>query len=196
MALEIKNKVAKLNEKPFTEIVSNIRPYGLRGDIFDNPQKYNLSEFSTEKLPNCYQIIGLKNLKRTIFYVPKSFPIPKSGALDKYKIFIPRNYGQGDFGEMPYAPILAEPDTACTETFLEIGPFETKTEMQNCFSYMKTKFFRTLVSLFKHDQSACWRVYQFVPLQDFSKPWTDAELYKKYNLSTEDINFIESKIKN
>ena len=38
-------------------------------------------------------------------------------------------------------------------------------------------------------------VYQYVPMQDFSKPWTDEELYKKYNLTQEEIDFIESMIR-
>ena len=60
---------------------------------------------------------------------------------------------------------------------------------------MKTKFFRFLVMLKKNTQNGTRGVYQFVPLQDFSKPWTDEELYKKYNLSKEEIDFIESMIK-
>ena len=60
---------------------------------------------------------------------------------------------------------------------------------------MKTKFFRILVSACKISQHAPSKAYRFVPIQDFSKPWTDEELYKKYNLSQEEIDFIESMIK-
>ena len=62
-------------------------------------------------------------------------------------------------------------------------------------SYIKTKFFRFLVLLKKNTQDATSKVYQFVPIQDFSKPWTDEELYKKYNLTQEEIDFIESMIR-
>ena len=61
--------------------------------------------------------------------------------------------------------------------------------------YIRTNFFRALVSIRKQDQSASKAVYHYVPLQDFSKPWTDQELYKKYNLTQEEINFIESMIR-
>lgn len=65
----------------------------------------------------------------------------------------------------------------------------------NVISYVCTKFFRFLVSLKKISQDATQRVYEFVPMQDFSKPWTDEELYAKYGLTDEEINFIESMIK-
>jgi len=60
---------------------------------------------------------------------------------------------------------------------------------------MKTKFFRFLMSLIKNTQNISRGVYAFVPVQDLSKPWTDEELYKKYDLSQEEIDFIESMIK-
>ena len=84
---------------------------------------------------------------------------------------------------------------ACTETFIEFGPFETQDELNNFYSYFKTKFFRAMVGIRKQDQGASRAVYHYVPLQDFSKPWTDAELYKKYKLTKEEIDFIESVIK-
>ena len=62
-------------------------------------------------------------------------------------------------------------------------------------SYISTKFFRFLVSVRKISQDATQKVYQFVPMQDFSKPWNDAELYAKYGLSDEEVAFIESMIK-
>ena len=62
-------------------------------------------------------------------------------------------------------------------------------------SYISTKFFRFLVSVRKISQDATQKVYQFVPMQDFSKPWTDAELYAKYGLTDEEIAFIESMIR-
>ena len=83
----------------------------------------------------------------------------------------------------------------CTETFIQIGPFQTEIEAKNALSYFKTKFFRALVGIRKQDQGASKAVYQFVPMQDFSKPWTDEELYQKYDLSKEEIDFIESMIK-
>ena len=62
-------------------------------------------------------------------------------------------------------------------------------------TYLKTKFFRFLVLLKKNTQHATSKVYQFVPIQDFKKSWTDKMLYDKYNLSEEEIAFIESMIR-
>ena len=76
-----------------------------------------------------------------------------------------------------------------------IGPFETLLECKNVISYISTKFFRFLVMLLKPTQDALKKVYSFVPMQDFSKPWTDEELYAKYGLTAEEIAFIESMIR-
>ena len=68
-------------------------------------------------------------------------------------------------------------------------------ECNNVISYIKTRFFRYLVFIKKKTQDAARDVYQFVPLQDFTRPWTDADLYAKYGLTDEEIQFIESMIK-
>ena len=65
----------------------------------------------------------------------------------------------------------------------------------NIISYIRTCFFRYLVSVKKKTQDAARDVYQFVPLQDFSHPWTDEMLYKKYGLTEDEIAFIESMIR-
>ena len=98
-------------------------------------------------------------------------------------------------GEGLPTPVLATPGNLCTETFLEIGPFDSEKEATNCIQYISTKFFRTLVGIRKITQDATQKVYHYVPMQDFSKPWTDEELYKKYGLSREEINFIESMVR-
>ena len=67
--------------------------------------------------------------------------------------------------------------------------------MNNAASYMKTKFFRALVAVNKISQDSYAKVYDGVPMQDFSKPWTDEELYVKYDLTDEEVAFIESMIR-
>lgn len=71
----------------------------------------------------------------------------------------------------------------------------TEDTLNNIITYIYTKFFRYLVSIKKKTQNGPRGVYQFVPIQDFTKPWTDEELYKKYNLSDEEIKYIEDMIK-
>ena len=90
---------------------------------------------------------------------------------------------------------IAPPGAVCTETYLVIGAFDTEEEAQSLVTYMKTRFFRFLVSLTMFSHHITKSGYQFVPVQDFSKPWTDEELYDKYELSQEEIDFIESMIR-
>ena len=117
--------------------------------------------------------------------------------VDKYKVYISKAYGER--GAFPYfvlgKPFLGEPLTCCTETYLVFGPFDNKRDAINLISYIKTRFFRFFVLYKKNTQNAARGVYSLVPQQDFSKPWTDEELYKKYNLSADEIAFIESMIK-
>jgi site-specific DNA-methyltransferase (adenine-specific) len=92
-------------------------------------------------------------------------------------------------------PFLGEPGTCCSETYLVIGPFESNKICLNVMSYIRTRFFRFLVLLMKPTQHASAKVYGLVPIQDFSKNWTDEELYKKYGLTQDEIAFIESMIR-
>lgn len=92
-------------------------------------------------------------------------------------------------------PFYGAPNTACTETYLVIGPFADEKICRNVMSYIATKFFRFLVLLRKPSQHATSKVYGFVPIQDFSKCWTDEELYTKYGLTDEEIAFIDSMIR-
>lgn len=192
--VSIYRKVRKMNEESFIKLVSSMKPYGLRGDFFKNPKKYGLPQIEEKKFNDCLTIYGLLGNKRTERYITKDYPLPKKEFLNEYKIFMARNQGSGIFGETFSEPILAKPGELCTETFIEIGPFKSEQEMKNCYSYIKTKFFRAMVGVRKIDQGASQGVYKYVPIQDFSKAWTDEELYKKYNLSKNEIKFIEENV--
>ena len=120
-----------------------------------------------------------------------------NAILDKYKVCIAKAYGER--GNFPYLvlgkPFIAEPNSCCTETYLVLNSFDNIKKAENMVSYVKTKFFRFLVLLKKNTQNAPRGVYQFVPIQDFSHPWTDEMLYKKYSLDKDEIAFIESMIR-
>ena len=83
----------------------------------------------------------------------------------------------------------------CTETYLVVGPFAGLEQAQNVLSYTQTKFFHVMVSMMKITQNTMQKAYSLVPMQDFSRSWTDADLYAKYALTDEEIAFIESTIK-
>ena len=76
-----------------------------------------------------------------------------------------------------------------------LGAFDTEAEARNCFSYATTRFFRFLIAVRSSAQDLARSAYSFVPKQDFSKPWTDPELYSKYGLSDDDIAYIERLIR-
>lgn len=191
----IYKKVREKGETSFMSIVSSMRPFGLRGDFFKNSEKYNLPSVRDVYKEGDIIIHGLEKNKRVQKYVSATYPFPKREYIAKYKMFMSRNQGTGMLGETFSTPIFAGPNEACTETFLVIGLFEAEQEMMNCWSYMTTKFFRTMVGVRKVDQSMSQSVYSYVPMQDFSKSWTDEELYEKYDLTDEEIAFIESMIR-
>jgi len=117
--------------------------------------------------------------------------------IESWKVFIPMAGSGSD--SFPHSilgkPFVGAPGTACTETYNRIGSFSSKEEAQSVASYVQTRFMRFLVLLHKPSQHASRAVYSYVPLQDFSKPWTDRELYENYNLSEQEIAFIESMIR-
>ncbi len=136
--------------------------------------------------------------ERTFRWISRE-QLPKNAATkDLHKVFIPAANGSMDI--ILGKPFYGEPNSVCSQTFLVIGYDPEKhnfseTECKNIITYIQTKFFRYLVSIKKKTQNGPRGVYQFVPMQDFSKPWTDKELYAKYGLSEEEIAFIESMIK-
>ena len=183
--ISIYRKVYKVTNQYFSEIVSSRKPFG-----FDT----SFDDFSEEK--NNSSDIKIYANKEVGYINPKKV-INHKEWISKPKIYITKAYGAGE--DFPHQiinlPIIETNPSCCTETYIVIGPFENEIFAKNALSYMKTQFFRFMVLLRKNTQDATKIVYSFVPLQDFSKPWTDEELYAKYNLSKEEITFIESMIR-
>ena len=122
--------------------------------------------------------------------------------IDKWKVFTSatsaEHAGQLDKnGQRRVISLLGviPPGSVVTETYILLGAYDTEEEAQNCYSYVRTKFFRFLVSLRSFTQHLARLTYSFVPIQDFSKAWTDEELYLKYNLTDEEIANIETLIR-
>ena len=118
------------------------------------------------------------------------------GWIDRWKVLMTRVQGTSAAVETKFLskPILAGPGTACTETYLVAGHFDTPTEAKNYARYLCTRFVRFLVSLRKSTQDAAKGVYSFVPDLPLDSVWTDAELYRRYGLSEEEIAFIEDQV--
>ncbi len=183
-AISILRKVVKFNEPSFSTKVVPLLAFGLSTDF-----KNYTEEFSQNSL------ILYANNKRV--YIDKKLLPKGANYLNKYKIFISEAYGAGE--DYPHQilnkPFIGEQNSCCTATYMMIAPDENKKKVENALSYIKTKFFRFMVMLKKNTQHATKAVYELVPLQDFSQEWTDEKLYKKYNLTQEEIDFIESMIR-
>jgi len=184
-AVPIIRKITSKEEKFMNQQVSSYRPFGLRtyikpqkdGDIILRWQKgegpYLRSEIS----------IGVE-------------------MIDKWKIISSRSGHEhagnpdkdGKRRVLSVIDILP-PGTICTETYLVIGVYDSKKEAENLVAYMKTKFLRFLVSQFMYSHSITKDTYAFVPILDMQKQWTDELLNKRYDLSEDEITFIESKIR-
>ena len=182
-SIEILKKVLLKKEKSFSDFVSNQKPFGLR-TFFEGEKRRTEDSFKiyTNKGEN---FVKSKDITQNL------------GWVNKHKVYVSMAYGAGE--DFPHQiinkPFYGEPGSCCTETYLVIGPFDSKKLAESVVSYMKTKFFRFLVMLRKNTQHASKAVYTFVPMQDFSEAWTDEKLYKKYKLAKEEIEFIESMIR-
>jgi site-specific DNA-methyltransferase (adenine-specific) len=193
-SISIFRKIMKFNESSFSDIVSANDPFGF--DVRVN-NSYRRVKPSFELKPFEKSILFYYNgwRKEGIGYIDRDKIIKNKELIDGYKILIPKAWGTGNVLTDWLNPMKSEVASCCTETYLIVGPFISKNELENAYNYMQTKFFHILVSLVKITQNTMKKAYQFVPMQDFSEPWTDEKLYKKYGLNEEEIAFIESMIR-
>ena len=185
------------SEERFSSIVSRTKPFGIRKDLFNKPERYpnsGLSETLFEGALKCYGVKGIKGgAKRKIGFITPQTATDRYNAISKYKIFFTTTYSTNAV-EAP-AAILAEKDEICTETFLLIGPFDNQSQRDNCANYMKSTLFRFLLYFAHGTMQVNKEVFNLIPLVDFSKQWTDKELYKKYSITEDEQKFIETIIK-
>ena len=193
-AIPILRKIQKFKEDNFSTLISANDPFGF--DVREeNSYKRIKPSYSLKQSKDCVEFYYNGWRKDGLGYISRTSISKNTNWVDKCKLYIPKAWGTGT-GETDWLkPLLISKPSCCTETYLVIGPFENKKIAQNVFDYTQTKFFHCLTLLIKNTQNAMKKVYQFVPLQDFSHPWTDEMLYKKYNLTSEEIAFIESMIR-
>lgn len=165
-----------------------------------------LPEIFTDDKPECesIQLIGRLNNERVIKFVPKKY-IKGPVNLDKFKVILPKANGSGAIGEVLSTPLVCTPLVGHTQTFISIGELETLDEADSLFKYIKSKFARTLLGVLKITQDNKKGTWKYVPLQDFTInsdiDWTqsvadiDRQLYQKYDLSPEEIAFIETHVR-
>ena len=190
-SVSILRKVQSRTERSFSEMVSPQTPFGLVTSYKGSPKRVNKSDIKM------YISGNEKEFKGGCAFAPLSKVTKGAEMIPWHKVYIGEAYGGGM--AFPHSilskPFYGEPNTICNQSYLVLGPFAKQQVCENVISYIKTKFFRFMVLQKKNAQHAMRGVYQFVPMQDFSKPWTDKELYEKYNLNADEIKFIESMIK-
>src|SRR5574344_70416 len=191
--VSIYHKIKQTKYKPYSSIVSGRSPYGFNTNHYGNVNKINKNDV------NYFERKGMT-------YVPLEKITRNIDTINKYKLFVPKTAEDGKLpGKVIGNVTEAEHNTICSGTYLLVGPFDTKKEMENAKLYMQSKLFRILVAINKITQDAASKVYSIVPIQDFTDKsdinWDesieniDKQLYQKYDLDENEISFIESMIK-
>lgn len=129
-------------------------------------------------------------------YMPRTAVTSNLDWVDRWKVLLVKAHGTSGRDDVTILgkPVIAKPGTACTETYLVIGVCDSEAEARNLASYMRTRFVRFLVSLRKISQNITRDSYKFVPLLPLDQTWNDALLYDRYQLTEDEIAFIQSQV--
>ncbi len=187
--------IGKINSKEsFSKIISSTRPYGIRMNLFNKPYCYPESKLSSSPFDKSIKIYGVKGLKggakRKVGYIKRKTANRNIETIDRFKLFFTTSYSTNAI--IPPEIIKGFPGEICTETYLLVGPFENEMEQQNCYDYMHTKFFRALLYFGKGTVRVTKSVFGLIPLCDFKQSWSDEKLFSKYELSKNEVKFIDS----
>lgn len=219
----LKHVITKINFKPISDIIylqnkfnleclysdfpnykeiigSNGREKRLTTNIFELLDFFTHVKMSTAQI----ELIGLINNVRCSRFINKKY-LESHQNTDCFKVLLPKTNNSGQLGEALSSPFVAGPGIGYTQSFIGFGCFKSKYEAENALKYIKTKFARTILGTLKVTQDNNKATWKNVPLQDFTSKsdinWDksisdiDKQLYKKYNLSKEERDFIESMIK-
>ncbi len=179
-AISILEKVRTKNHPSISEQVSRQKPFGLRTFVKPSNQG-NLTLYAN----------------KTVGKISKSDITVGLEMVNSWKVLISMGYGEGgearDYPRMILGkPIVAKPPSACTETYLVVGVYESEEEARNLAAFLRTRFLRFLVGLRKNTQHITKDRFAFVPSMSMKKTWTDQKLYAHFNLTDEEIAFIET----
>jgi hypothetical protein len=168
--------------KRFDRLVSSLRPFGLR------------TYFQGKATKSPSDVLVYQNGGKG--YIPRGSVATGAELIDKWKVYVGRAApGTGNRHTYPHriisTPFVGEPGSICSETYLCIGPFESKIQAECVLSYLSCRLTRLLILLHKPSQDTTRKVYTFVPIQEWTKQWTDDHLYAKYSLSAGEVAFIE-----
>ena len=183
-AIPILRKVLNKNEETLDKKVSGINPFNFATNFKDFDQINN---------PDKVKIYANKKTG----YIRRERIQSHPEWIDKHKVLISEAYGAGEGypHQILGKPLLTEPPSCCTFTYLVPGVFDSKKQAENFTVYLKSRFFRFLVSLKKNTQHSSSKVFSFVPDLPMNEEWTDEKLYARYDIDADEQAFIESMIK-
>lgn len=189
-AVSIIHKVLEKNEEKLEDIISSLMPFGLSTKYRGRNKKTDIDNL-TLHASNGITYISENEISKGYEYV------------DKYKILISKTSAEhagepssdGKFRVIPSSLKVLKPKEVCTHSYFLIGCWDDEINAANALTYLSTKFVRFLMLMCISGFGLSKLVFTFVPIQDFSKPWTDDELYNAYQLTTEEIKFIDNIIK-
>lgn len=220
----IQGKVESLGEESFSKLVYSRDLYQLTELFYkENPElegrqskghRFDLGTTAFSLFPEIFSdekpadegyalVVGRENDTRIAKWIKKEY-LKLPDNFESYKVVVPKSNGSGHFGESLSSPFVAAPFHAQNTTFLSIGKFDSIFEAEACLKYIKTKFVRCMLGILKVTQDNPKSVWSKVPLQNFTQqsdinwdlsiPELDAALYQKYNLTRDEIEFIESNV--
>ncbi|MBN2821978.1 MAG: Eco57I restriction-modification methylase domain-containing protein [Coriobacteriia bacterium] len=173
-------------DKRFDQLVSSLRPFGLR------------TYFQGKATGDPGDVLVYQNGGKG--HIARAALTTGTQLIDHWKVYVGRAApGTGNRDTYPHrilsTPFVGEPGTISTETYLCIGPFSSRAEAESVMSYLTCRLTRLLVLLHKPSQDTTRKVYTFVPTQEWTKVWTDEDLYEKYGISESEIAFIEKLVR-
>lgn len=186
-SVKIIRKILSIKEKTMDNVVRSRNSFSIPSNARGHSNKF----------PSDYMLLSSGGKT----FIKKDQIVDREGLAPQYKVIITyamsggnKPSSNGDY-QILSSIIVLPPNSVCSETYLVVDAYNQESEATNLVTYLKTKMLRFLLlqSLTSiHITRSC---FQFVPLQDFSHPWTDEMLYKKYGLTDEEIAFIEGMIR-
>jgi len=169
--------------KRFDRLVSSRKPFGI-----DTTFKGKATKGADDLL--IYQNGGTGYVARSSISTGVHF-------IDTWKVYVGRAApGTGNRDTYPHriisTPFIGEPGSISSETYLCIGTLDSKSQAESVLSYLSCRLTRLLILLHKPSQDTTRKVYTFVPTQEWTRRWTDEDLYAKYDISASEIAFIET----
>ena len=189
-AINIIHKVKNESFESVSSITSSVSPFGISTKIRGNNMKSKACEIPLHS-------------SHGVSFISSNEIAKGKEWIGQYKVLVSQTGAEhagepdrdGKFKVLTSSLKSIGRDDVCTHSYILIGPFENEEEANNCADYLKTKFARFLMLQAVSSIHISKQTFMFLPMQDFSSSWTDEELYRKYGLTDDEIEFIESMIK-